>query len=492
MTSPTGTIRPIRYPLNRSDDLESTTPNTPPIENLTLDGWVTNDPDERVPIVLDVSLNEYVALATCVDVGRDIAYGDNSIYLWWLWVRSLLGMDLCDLILECMLTNQDIQEAIANYSGGSNINNTTVENPVNLATGIIDNPPNCDDDIIYGMTTQLVEFADRLCKDLFEQIDASQLASVNVGYILKLIPVVETLPIDELFELTDKLVDDLETGYLSASTQLLKTEIACDLFCIAKDNNCQLTLEDVRDYFETKSGVVFTYTDVGTFIVDFINGTFIGNAIYYGMNTLLFQIFAFGGKFLEYLFEDYLRVISSMYNDPNPDWLTDCDPCVSTWTHTFDFTVNDGGWVAVTPSGSGSGTFGQYIASTGWSFGDFAFSSGDHRRCVSISKTFADTAITEMRVTFNIQNSNIEGSLSGVTAKNVQLRDNGSLLTNNADTAGNVVNGNGQTWTLTINPSQTGDELRAFVISSVVVANAYFGDVLITEIRVKGEGTDPF
>lgn len=492
MTSPTGTIRPIHYPLNRSEDLESVTPNTPPIENLTLDGWVSNDPDERVPIVLDISLNEYVALATCVDVGRDIAFGDNSIYLWWVWVRSLLGMDLCDLILECMLTNQDIQEAIANYSGGSNINNTTVENATNLATGIVDNPPNCNDDIIYGMTTQLVEFADRLCKDLFEQIDASQLASVNVGYILKLIPVVETLPIDELFELTDKLVDDLETGYLSASTQLLKTEIACDLFCIAKDNNCQLTLEDVRDYFEVKSGVVFTYTDVGTFILDFINGTFIGNAIYYGMNTLLFQIFAFGGKFLEYLFEDYLRVISSMYNDPNPDWLTDCDPCVSTWTHTFDFTVNDGGWTGRVPGIGVTGTYANYIAGVGWSYGDATFSSGDHRRCVSIEVSFADTALTEVELTWTVENKNVSTALNGVTGKVITVKDNTVNKASITDVASNVVNGVDQVMTLTMNPSESVDLITCFQISSAIVGATWAGNVVITKVVVSGEGTNPF
>ena len=56
---------------------------------LDLSSWSTSDTDEQVDITLRLSLNEYVALATCVDVGRDIAYGDNSNYLWWLWCRAV-------------------------------------------------------------------------------------------------------------------------------------------------------------------------------------------------------------------------------------------------------------------------------------------------------------------------------------------------------------------------------------------------------------------
>lgn len=56
---------------------------------LDLSDWSDPDPDVRISVTLDVSLNEYIALANCVDIGRDIAYGDNSGYLWWLWCRAV-------------------------------------------------------------------------------------------------------------------------------------------------------------------------------------------------------------------------------------------------------------------------------------------------------------------------------------------------------------------------------------------------------------------
>lgn len=270
----------------------------------------------------------------------------------------------CADVLNCILTSPEIQQVIATYAGSSNITINTTENASNLSSELVNNPAGCDNDIIFGMCVQLVEFADRLIKDLFENLSASQLSSENVGFLIKLIPVVETLPLDEAFELAGKLVEDMETAYLSASTELLKDQIACDLFCIAIENGCVLTLENVRDYYQEQAGVVFDYSDVFSFLVDFINGTFIGNAVFYGMNILFFQIFVFGGRFLEYFYKDYLRTIQSMFNDPNPDWATICDDCPSFIEIEYDFTVDDGGW-NVEPR-DGSGWNASYNTTNGW------------------------------------------------------------------------------------------------------------------------------
>jgi len=491
MVQPTGSIRPLQFPLDRSADLESDTPNTPAITKETLEDWSTLDSDERINVVLNLSLNEYVALATAIDAGRDLAYGDNSIYIWWVWVRSIVSMALCDDILECIETSEAIQEAIANYSGGSNINSTTAENATNLAGEIVDNPAGCDNDIIFGMTVQLVEFADRLIKDLFEQIASAQLSSVNVGYVISLIPVVESLPLDEAFALTDKLVNDMETAYLSASTQLLKDEIACDLFCLAQDNNCVLTLEMVRDYFQEKANIVFSYTDVFTFLTDFINGTFVGNAVYYGMNILFFQIFAFGGKFLEYLFSDYLRVINSMYNDPNSDWSTICDDCPTDWTWTSDFANSENIW-EVNPSSFGDRAV--WTNGVGYEYADVQIQSSPNQymRMAQIrTSVFSQPVeITKVEFTFDLTKgvSWVEPTTAQVLNQ-VQYDGGGSdtefIL--NAD----AVNGNGQV--LTLNPaSNDAERLVVSVRSSLVDSANYQGLPVISQVKVYGNGFNPF
>ena len=89
MTTPTGTARNLPIWLSFPLSNEATTPNNPTVYSDTIEWWPSADSDEIVDVGLRLSLNEYVALATCVDIGRDIAYGDNSEYLWWLWTRAI-------------------------------------------------------------------------------------------------------------------------------------------------------------------------------------------------------------------------------------------------------------------------------------------------------------------------------------------------------------------------------------------------------------------
>lgn len=392
----------------------------------------------------------------------------------------------CNDVLECIETNEDIQRAIANFAGISNVDSGSTENSGNLSSELVNNPDGCDDDIIFGMCVQLVEFADRLIKDLFEQLDASQLASVNVGYIIKLIPVLETLPLDEAFEFTNKVVNDMEIAYLSASTQLLKDEIACDLFCIAKANDCVLTLEAVRDYYQEKADIVFSYDDVFAFIVDFTNGTFIGNAVYYGMNILFFQIFVFGGKFLEYYFRDYLRVIQSMYNDPNSDWSTLCDECGWVWESNFLDSENI--WQ---PQGSAYGDRATWTVDVGYESVDIQTSGTVYSRiCLIETDEFTPTAIDRIVLTYDVT----IGTYDVTTQNAIQLvliRDNDSAVTEEIQ-AQNVVNGSALEFEWNNINEDDIKQIWVMVRSSARSIAAYSGVAKPTIVRVEGSGDNPF
>lgn len=481
----TGEPRKLSYPLKDAKSIQSDIYENLPIV-LNPDSHFPLDSDQRIDIVLYVSLNEYVEIAASVDVGRDIAFGDDSVALWEIWSRAFVS-DLCSRILECIETTPEIQEAISTYASTSNIDGNSTEVASNLESALVNNPVGCDNDIIFGMTRQLVEFADRLIKDLFEQIDSSQLTSTNVGYIIKLIPVLETLPFDELFQLTDKLVDDLETAYLGASTQLLKDEIACDLFCIAQLNGCTLTLEQVRDYFQEKANVVFSYTSVLAFATDFIDGTFVGNAVYYALNILFFQIFAFGGKWLDYLFSDYLKVINSMYNDPDSDWSTLCDDCG--WQAILDFTSDDYGIVFFTDSDSSP--IGQWTNGVGIEVTDIRQGTS-YRRQLYCSLPCDETQIYDVTLIGSFTKGQV--SAGNVTAVFHQLRNNGTPIAltytdmlYSEFTLGNPtpVNLNGTY------ADQTSDDVLLYMRSSIQETMAFSGYGKITSVIIRGHGTKP-
>lgn len=363
MTSPTGSIRKLNYPLNRSEDLESSTPNDPEITQITLENWSTADTEERVSIVLNLSLDEYIALSTAIDVGRDIAYGDNSLYVWWIWVRSLLSVDICNDVLNCINTSSDIQEAIANYSLTSNVNSLTPENQGILSMQLVNNQAGCDNDNIYGMTLQLVNFVDTLIQDLLQRMIAATQSMDALGFLISAIPGVETLPLDEALEFANWLLDTIYTAYLAASTVILRTEVACDLFCIAQNNGCILTMEQARDYFNDKLGITLDTSNFGAFINDIIANNLVGVATFYGMYDLMFQLLAFGASVLDYLPERIVRMVQAMFNDPNSDWIIDCDSCNPNPDYDFDFTAGTQSWGILTANGQARG---EYVAGVGF------------------------------------------------------------------------------------------------------------------------------
>jgi hypothetical protein len=397
-------------------------------------------------------------------------------------------VDICAELLNCILTNADIQQAIANYSSVSNISSSQPENETNLAGQLINSPDGCDNDIIYGMTVQLVEFADRLIKDLLEGIKASNLSGDNIGFLIGAIPVVETLPIDELFELGYKLANDMEVAYLSASTELLKTEIACELFCIAQANDCVLTLEMVRDYFQTKADVVFSYDNPLSFAIDFITGVFVGNAVYYGMNILFFQIMAFGGKFLEYLFEDYLRVINSMFNDPNPDWATECDECPDIWEYVFDFSVDDGDFEPLTLAVSPN-LFGTWTGAS-WSTQDkqWTISPTAYRRGLVIWREFDEAFIDEIDWLWDFS----EGSAdSNITMLQLRGRNGTSVVGEDYQRTRDTV-ASGSNLTVTTAPAGLCDNIQVLMTPSQQPTASYSGSASLKSITVRGTGFNPF
>ena len=72
------------------------------------------DSDERVLVPFMLSLNEYNVLATTIDVGSDIAYGEDALRVTWLWLRNMrCPVDLCALIAQCIEDNPAITEIIA-------------------------------------------------------------------------------------------------------------------------------------------------------------------------------------------------------------------------------------------------------------------------------------------------------------------------------------------------------------------------------------------
>lgn len=344
MTAPTGSKRNLPYPLKNVEDMVSVV-GSERVANIDLSGWGEEDPDVPISIVLTLSLNEYVALANTIDVGRDIAYGDNSIYIWWLWVRSLQSMSICDAVLACIQNTPAIQQEIAQLALSSPVDTETEENGGYLGTEIITAQVGCDNDAIFGMTTQLTDLWNQLSEDMLEIFTEIPAGFARIGDFIEAFPGLGVLPFDDILQFGESFMDDIQTGYDSAYTVAVRNEIRCHLFCLALEN-CELTMEHMRDYFYDELAETLTFDSFGEFMEDLLLLNLVGQATVWGMHLLLAQAMIFGSSILDTDVLFVYQLINTFFNDPDADWVTLCTLC-ATWEKTWDFTTESGigdGW----------------------------------------------------------------------------------------------------------------------------------------------------
>lgn len=333
MTSPTGSKRKLSYDLSFNADMKSTTP-LDQVALLDLSTWSNPDPDARIDIILNLSLNEYVALANCIDVGRDIAYGDNSIYLWWVWVRCLQSMSICESIINCIENDADVRIAInSSVKGLTDVNG----NPDEYAKDVFPPVANCDKDIIWGYCSALWDFINASNVDFLEQLNEATNQYEQVNTLLKLIPGFEFIPVSDVLDFIAQLGDYNLNAYNASITVGVVDEIKCDLFCIAVSNGCTISFGDVYEYMLSKFGGLNAPTLGATFLelVQFmLTGAYPNDRIVY-----LWSLVQLGLAFIgaEYLSIDSVAEysIQAQIGNPDNDWSILCDVCPDTWSHEW-------------------------------------------------------------------------------------------------------------------------------------------------------------
>jgi len=87
MTEYDGGKRPLSWELQNALVFSQTTEDDIDCESASSFVWPA-DSDERVVIPFKLSLNEYNVLASAIDVGSDIAYGEDALRVVWLWLRN--------------------------------------------------------------------------------------------------------------------------------------------------------------------------------------------------------------------------------------------------------------------------------------------------------------------------------------------------------------------------------------------------------------------
>jgi len=263
-----GEMRKLPFPLDQAVSLSAETPD--PTGNIALPEF-PEDSAETITILHRWSLQEFVAMATCIDVGSDIAFGSQAIRMWWIWSTSMV--ELCAEMIRCIEETEAVREALANWFSDAVDNNTIVQqalqrafNPATPGTEVPDEYANqnqygqalgCDLDDGWGhIRDGLIERSFQRVIDVLEQIENVTNNQEMLAQFLNAIPgigaVFDVVPVTDWVLWFDNVRAWMKETFEAADTVDLRDQIACDLFCIWQID-CSLSLEQIRRYYWNKT-----------------------------------------------------------------------------------------------------------------------------------------------------------------------------------------------------------------------------------------------
>lgn len=299
-------IRKLPYPLWNSAVIDGDTPNDgTPIFQFT---WPTSDNDEKVVISLELSLNEYVALATSVDVGRDIAFSTDTQWIWWIWSRAFAGATgmTCEQMIDCITNDSATRAAFLQYlteNGFAQDTSVITETPTQItdtqkASSLLPTTMDCADPAQnMAVARAIVREMDETVNDIFEIIEFLTDPQEATTKVTDGIPVVSF--IDNLIEFTNWLQETIPETYNAAYTQEAEDNIACAIFCHL-ENTCSLSLNELISIYSTFTSLNIPPVDpLDVFIQFFIDAILnIETATVAAFHLLLLNLFKFPYKIL--------------------------------------------------------------------------------------------------------------------------------------------------------------------------------------------------
>jgi len=377
VAKPTGETRLLSYPLRHSLVPEtSIEDNTAPQSPLN---WPTSDNDELVTVTLTLSLNEYIALSSCIDVGDDIAYGENAILLWYIWVRSINSMELCEQVADCIDTSTVVQNSInTTVINKGSVNPNTINSETTILTDRIPQPEitpiaetssdPCDLDAIWAGIRSMVERIDGNGRDILEDLSVINDKIQQWGELIDLVPILGDT-IKDIGDLFTEQLPDMLNAYNAASSPTFLDNVACDLFAMVCEDCRYPTFDEILEYFGSHSYVAFPTIATTSYAAlwQIIKLVSIGvpEALWYTINAWQCITLAFDGIFGRSYGRRSFEIWASFGEDnPNDNWIILCDGCPEPpYEILFDFQTTGDNAVPPNTMNAGSWTPNQWLGS---------------------------------------------------------------------------------------------------------------------------------
>lgn len=271
-------------------------------------------------------------------------------------------------------------------------------------------------DALFGAVTYLVDTMHDLTVDAHQIWDQGTTQRERFVSFVRAIPIIETLPIDDVIDYADQMYEDVftefEAEYTTTPITGTRDVYRCGLFCRAKDNGNTLTIDDFIEYFSNRVG--YTQNPVAL-LLSLMN--FIGNGEFSGINVAdvsflnLAIIIKSVGAIAGMNIPDLQTIMNLGLNNPDPDWVTLCVDCYEPEPNCLDakeaplLNARPGGWGLWT---SGQGHKGELYTVDGKYY--FWFEKAPN------SPVFPVDQIVEITFNFNEPVTNMEFTVvSGTT-----------------------------------------------------------------------------
>ncbi|HKY46309.1 MAG TPA: hypothetical protein VJM50_24665 [Pyrinomonadaceae bacterium] len=303
------------------------------------------DSDERIIIKLECSLNDYVAFASALDIGRDIGYGDESPLLWTTWVKALIGKYMtCEDIINCIETNPETQAALTAYLQSSGLVDPNTVNPD--ATTIpqrfsstgrsledeIGTLEDCNLDVLWGAIRHgIVHYLDDNARNFLDDLVAQADKGQRAADLVSAIPVIGDIGSSLILQFVE-LAPDLANLFDAFSSESAMDDIACDLFEIVCAECRFPTWDELFSYYA--SAGITGIDDVENLVLTAATDLLLGSSslaalvCYYTIITYELFILMLNAKFQGGMGTSALALWSDIGEDFESDnWIALCDGC---------------------------------------------------------------------------------------------------------------------------------------------------------------------
>nr|CRY94305.1 hypothetical protein [uncultured prokaryote] len=327
------------------------------------------DPEERTLVPLFVSQREFTAIVSAMDVGADIAYPLQYVEVMYILLRNLRYPPMiCSMIIDCIENDSDTQNALSNFiamhpSGSEYPKNEELPSGASSANISIDNPT-CEKDILWAQCVGMVQTANRMIEDFLQQWETYNNSAETIPAIIQSIPfvgeVADVIGIDGIADYANALIDAVAEGYLADYTLEYEEALACEIFCLAKED-CIITLDMLVDVMNSRISGQLTLDNALELMLSLIDADISGINVADLYLAAFFNMLKLGNLVMpiSWGIENYLRV-TRVFNTPSDDWMILCTDCPEPIENCQDLTIEAYGWYASNSAGIASTAWGTY------------------------------------------------------------------------------------------------------------------------------------